>query len=208
MMPADFIPMAEESGLVEPLGEWVMAEACRTAGLLPLGTVAINVSPVQLRNPHFAMRAIRIISESEIDPRRVELEITETALIENAELCARNLRTLRAFEIRIALDDFGTGYSSLQHLREFEVDRVKIDRTFVDRIDGPGGAGAIIRAIVDLAHSTGLQATAEGVETLDQKIFLEFDRVRRAPGLLSGAANDGDRARASARDQRLRCTLP
>ena len=103
----------------------------------------------------------------------MELEITETALIENAEECARNLRLLRTFGIRIALDDFGTGYSSFRHLREFEVDRVKIDRTFVDKIDMNDGGSAIIRAIIDLAHSTGLQATAEGVETEEQKTFLE-----------------------------------
>jgi diguanylate cyclase (GGDEF)-like protein len=173
MPAAAFIPVAEETGLIEPLGEWVMAEACRAARDWPVATVSINVSPVQLRNPHFANRAIGIISETGIDPSRVELEITETALIENAEECARNLRLLRAFGIRIALDDFGTGYSSFKHLREFEVDRVKIDRTFVDKIDMEAGGSAIIRAIIDLAHSTGLQATAEGVETEEQKTFLE-----------------------------------
>jgi diguanylate cyclase (GGDEF)-like protein len=173
MSAAAFIPVAEETGLIEPLGEWVMTEACRAARGWPVGTISINISPVQLRNPHFATRAIGIISEAGIDPARVELEITETALIENAEECARNLRLLRAFGIRIALDDFGTGYSSFKHLREFEVDRVKIDRTFVDKIDMSIGGSAIIRAIVDLAHSTGLQATAEGVETQEQKAFLE-----------------------------------
>jgi diguanylate cyclase (GGDEF)-like protein len=173
MPPAAFIPVAEETGLIEPLGEWVMAEACSAARDWPIGTISINVSPVQLRNPHFATRAIGIISEAGIEAGRVELEITETALIENAEECARNLRLLRTFGIRIALDDFGTGYSSFKHLREFEVDRVKIDRTFVDKIDPAAGGSAIIRAIVDLAHSTGLQATAEGVETQEQKSFLE-----------------------------------
>jgi diguanylate cyclase (GGDEF)-like protein len=173
MPAAAFIPVAEETGLIEPLGEWVMAEACRAARGWPVGTVSINVSPVQLRNPHFANRAVGIISEAGIEPGRVELEITETALIDNAEECARNLRLLRAFGIRIALDDFGTGYSSFKHLREFEVDRVKIDRTFVDKIDMRIGGSPIIRAIVDLAHSTGLRATAEGVETEEQKAFLE-----------------------------------
>jgi len=173
MPAAAFIPVAEETGLIEPLGEWVMAEACRAARDWPSSTVSINVSPVQLRNPHFANRAIGIIGEAGVDPTRVELEITETALIENAEECARNLRLLRAFGIRIALDDFGTGYSSFKHLREFEVDRVKIDRTFVDKIDMRAGGSAIIRAIIDLAHSTGLQATAEGVETEEQRSFLE-----------------------------------
>jgi len=171
--PAAFIPVAEESGLIEPLGEWVMLESLRAARDWPIGTISVNVSPVQLRNPHFASRTIGIIGEAEIDPCRVELEITETALIEGTAECATNLRLLRAFGVRIALDDFGTGYSSFSHLREFEVDRVKIDRTFVDKIDVENGGSAIIQAIIDLARSTGLQTTAEGVETGEQKVFLQ-----------------------------------
>lgn len=170
--PAQFVPIAEKIGLIEPLGEWVMAEACRAARDWAVDTLSINISPVQLKNPHFAYRAIGIISEAEIDPARVELEITESALIKNAALCATNLRMLRAFGIRIALDDFGTGYSSFGSLREFEVDRVKIDRSFVDKIDVAGKGSAIIQAIVDLARSTGLKTTAEGVETDEQKHFL------------------------------------
>jgi diguanylate cyclase (GGDEF)-like protein len=171
--PAAFVPVAEKTGLIEPLGEWVMAEACRTAKDWPVETISINISPVQLKNPHFAYRAIGIISDSGIDPERVELEITETALIENADQVSANLRLLRAFGIRIALDDFGTGYSSFSHLREFEVDRVKIDRTFVDKINVGAAGSAIIQAIVDLARSTGLQTTAEGVETDEQRDFLK-----------------------------------
>ncbi|MDT9600186.1 putative bifunctional diguanylate cyclase/phosphodiesterase [Sphingosinicella rhizophila] len=173
MPPAAFIPIAEETGLIEPLGEWVMAEACKAAKDWPIQTISINVSPVQLRNPHFGYRAIGIISDAGIDPARVELEITETALIDSATQFAVNLRLLRAFGIRIALDDFGTGYSSFSHLREFEVDRVKIDRTFVDKISVDAGGSALIRAIIDLARSTGLQTTAEGVETDEQKSFLQ-----------------------------------
>jgi diguanylate cyclase (GGDEF)-like protein len=195
MSAATFIPVAEETGLIEPLGEWVMAEACRAGREWPVATVSVNVSPVQLRNPHFANRAIGIISEAGIDPGRVELEITETALIENAEECARNLRLLRAFGIRIALDDFGTGYSSFKHLREFEVDRVKIDRTFVDKIDANAGGSAIIRAIIDLAHSTGLQATAEGVETEEQKAFLEAAGCDELQGFFMAMPMSGDEIR-------------
>jgi diguanylate cyclase (GGDEF)-like protein len=171
--PAVFIPVAEEIGMIEPLGEWVLAQACHDARDWPIGTVSINVSPVQLRNPHFAGRAIGIISEAGIEPGRVELEITETAIVEDVGQCASNLRVLREFGVRVALDDFGTGYSSFSHFNKFEVDRVKIDRTFVDQIDAREGGSAIIQAIVELARSSGFRTTAEGVETDEQKVFLE-----------------------------------
>jgi diguanylate cyclase (GGDEF)-like protein len=171
--PAVFVPIAEETGLIEPLGEWVMACACREAAAWPIETVAINVSPVQLRKPHFASRAIAIISDAGIDPGRIELEITETAMLDDAAQCATNLRLLKKLGLRIALDDFGTGYSSFRHFNEFEVDRVKIDRSFVDRINMQDGGSAIIQAMIDLARSSGFQTTAEGVETDEQKAFLE-----------------------------------
>ncbi len=171
--PAVFIPVAEEIGLIEPLGEWVIEEACREARDWPIDTLSINVSPVQLRNPHFATRAIAIISASGMDPRRLEFEVTETAVVEDATQCATNLRLLRAFGIRVALDDFGTGYSSFSHFNTFQVDRVKIDRTFVDKIDASEGGSAIIQAIVNLARASGFRTTAEGVETEEQKAFLE-----------------------------------
>ncbi len=171
--PAVFIPVAEESGLIERLGEWVLARACNDARDWPIKTVSINVSPVQLRKPHFAARAISIISDARIAPDRIELEITETAILEDGPQCATNLRLLRALGIRIALDDFGTGYSSFSHFNQFEVDRVKIDRTFVDKINVSEGGSAIIQAIVDLARSSGFHTTAEGVETEEQKSFLQ-----------------------------------
>ena len=171
--PTVFIPVAEEIGMIEPLGEWVLARACREARDWPIETLSINVSPVQLRNPHFATRAISIISDAGIDPNKLEFEVTETAVVENADQCATNLRLLRAFGIRVALDDFGTGYSSFSHFNAFQVDRVKIDRTFVDKIDSNEGGSAIIQAIVELARASGFRTTAEGVETNEQKAFLE-----------------------------------
>ena len=173
LSPSIFIPVAEESGLIEPLGEWVIEQACRDAMHWPVETVSINVSPVQLRNPHFATRAIAIMSRTGIDPARVEFELTETAIVGDAGQCAVNLRLLREFGVRVALDDFGTGYSSFSHFNQFEVDRVKIDRTFVDKIDVSEGGSAIIQAIVDLARSSGFRTTAEGVETEEQRAFLE-----------------------------------
>lgn len=171
--PSVFIPVAEESGLIEPIGEWVLARACSDGRDWPIGTISINVSPVQLRKPHFATRVISIISDAGIAPERIELEITETAVLEDARQCATSLRLLREFGVRVALDDFGTGYSSFSHFNEFEVDRVKIDRTFVDKINVAEGGSAIIQAMVHLARSSGFRTTAEGVETEEQKAFLQ-----------------------------------
>jgi len=166
--PATFVPIAEETGLIEPLGEWVLRQACLDARDWPVATLAVNVSTVQLRNPAFAATVMTILQETGFDSSRLELEITETSLIEDAPLCQPNISYLRGQGIGFALDDFGTGYSSFAHLREFEVDRLKIDRSFVAGIDGPDGGGAIIRAIVDLAHAGGMAVTAEGVETEEQ----------------------------------------
>jgi EAL domain-containing protein (putative c-di-GMP-specific phosphodiesterase class I) len=172
LFPAMFVPIAEETGLIEQLGEWVLGQACRAAVRWPLRTIAVNVSAVQLRNANFADRVIAVLEATGLDPGRLELEITETSFIENAANCQPNLLALRLRGIKVALDDFGTGYSSFTHLQNFTVDRLKIDRSFVDSI-GSGEAGsAIIQAIVDLAKASGLQITAEGVETLEQGAFL------------------------------------
>jgi diguanylate cyclase (GGDEF)-like protein len=182
--PAVFIPIAEESGLIEPLGDWILTEACAAAAHWPIVKVAVNVSAVQLRSPRFAKRVLEIVKHSGLKPERLELELTETALMESAEQCAPNIRTLRAAGVGIALDDFGTGYSSLSHLREFEVDRVKIDRSFVNGIDRTGDGTAIIQAIVDLAQATGLKITAEGVETQEQSNFLSKIGCNELQGFL------------------------
>jgi diguanylate cyclase (GGDEF)-like protein len=170
--PSLFIPIAEENGLIETLGEWVLIEACKAARHWPLGTIAVNISAVQLRNSQFAQRVIRILREAGMDAHRLELEITETSFLENVEQCRDNLKRLRAAGIRISLDDFGTGYSSFSHLHEYEVDRLKIDRSFTNAIDHSAEGSAIIRAIISLAQSSGLKVTAEGVETSEQSHFL------------------------------------
>ncbi len=172
MTPATFIPVAEETGLIEPLGEWVLAQACAAARDWPIETIAVNVSAVQLRNPRFAARAIAIVRDSGLDPRKLELEITETSFLDNLGHCGPNLAALRAQGMRIALDDFGTGYSSFNHLRLFHVDRLKIDRSFVHGISRTGNESPIIRAIVELARARGIAVTAEGVETAEQRDFL------------------------------------
>jgi diguanylate cyclase (GGDEF)-like protein len=172
LSPAMFVPIAEETGLIEQLGEWVLDQACRAAVRWPISTISVNVSAVQLRNADFANRVLAVLRSSGLDPSRLELEITETSFIENAANCQPNLIALRSHGIKFALDDFGTGYSSFTHLQNFNVDRLKIDRSFVDGI-GTGKKGSpIIQAIVDLAKASGLKITAEGVETVEQSTFL------------------------------------
>ncbi len=170
--PALFVPIAEQTGLIERLGEWVLDQACRAAVRWPVSTISVNVSAVQLRNADFADRVLAMLEASGLDPSRLELEITETSFIENAANCQPNLVALRLHGIKFALDDFGTGYSSFTHLQKFAVDRIKIDRSFVDGIGAGGQGSPLIQAIVDLAKASGLKITAEGVETAQQSAFL------------------------------------
>jgi len=172
MMPATFIPIAEATGLIVPLGEWVLERACATAVGWPINSVSVNVSAVQLRDDRFADMVLAILARTGLDPAHLELEITETSFIESAAKCQLQLATLRARGVQIALDDFGTGYSSFTHLRHFDIDRIKIDQSFVSGIDMRDGGSAIIQAIVDLAKASGMQVTAEGVETREQSAFL------------------------------------
>ncbi|MES2495917.1 MAG: EAL domain-containing protein [Pseudomonadota bacterium] len=172
MLPDQFIPIAEECGLVETLGEWVLEQACIVAARWPAGTISVNLSAVQLRNPSLAERVYAILKRTRLDPGRLELEITETSFVDSSEKCRSNLGWLRDIGVRIALDDFGTGYSSFRHLRGFEVDRIKIDRSFVSTIQAGQAGSPVIQAIVDLARVSGLETTAEGVETDQQRLFL------------------------------------
>jgi diguanylate cyclase (GGDEF)-like protein len=170
--PGRVIAVAEETGLIVPLGNWILQEALAFAGRWPALHVAINVSPVQLRHPDFVTRTLQAVSDSCLPYGHLELEVTETALIDDLTVVNSNLATLRASGIRIALDDFGTGYSSLRHLHRCAVDRVKIDRSFVSGLEGGSEAAAIVRAVIQLGHAMGLQVTAEGVETELQRRFL------------------------------------
>jgi diguanylate cyclase (GGDEF)-like protein len=170
--PLVFMSVAEESGLIETLGAWVLREACLRAVSWPLQTVAVNVSAIELRNPAYAERVREILSATGFKPQMLELEVTESALTDGAGNCECNLKTLRTLGIRISLDDFGTGFSSLERLQQLEVDRIKIDRSFVRGFGRSGKDKAIIKAIVDLAHAKGLKVTAEGVETVEQSEYL------------------------------------
>ena len=171
--PDRFIPLAEECGLIEKLGERVLREACTAAARWPIETIAVNASPVELRSSSYAMRVTNILMASGLNPRRLELELTEGAFLDTSGECKRNIDALRAMGVRIALDDFGTGFSSLGRLHEMEVDRIKIDRSFVQGFGNANGDEAIVQAIVDLARAKGLKTTAEGVETTSQHALLE-----------------------------------
>ncbi len=163
--PAEFIPLAEETGLIVPIGDWVIREACAHAAQWPGDlSVAVNISPRQFGSAGLAQTVIQALAASGLAPARLELEITESIFIGNVERTLAVLHSLRALGVRIALDDFGTGYSSLSYLRSFPFDKLKIDQSFVHGLDGDLSAQAIIRAITTLADALGIETLAEGVE--------------------------------------------
>jgi len=168
LSPASFIPVAEETGLIHDLGDFVLREACRAAAGWST-PVSVNVSARQIAEPGFPGQVAAILAQNGIAPAQLEIEITEMALLENTRETRPNIQALRASGVRIALDDFGTGCSSLSNLRDFSVDRIKIDRSFVQGLEHAANGPALVRAIVDLARAAGLKVTAEGVETADQR---------------------------------------
>ncbi len=166
--PAHFVPVAEATALIIPLGAFVLREACRMGARWPGYTIAVNISPVQLRDPAFPGTVFQLLNETGMHAEDLELEITEGILLEEASIAADALRIFRAAGIRIALDDFGTGYSSLNYLKRYPVDRIKIDRSFVSQL-APGSVSVpIVDAMVNLAHALKIEVTAEGVETSQQ----------------------------------------
>jgi EAL domain-containing protein (putative c-di-GMP-specific phosphodiesterase class I) len=170
--PAEFIPIAEETGLINQLGEWVLSTACAEATTWPDPIrLAVNVSPVQFKSGTLALKVIAALAATGLAADRLELEITEAVLIRDDEAALAILHQLRAIGVRIALDDFGTGYSSLSYLQRFPFDKIKIDRCFVTDIAEPGGSG-IVRAVVDIAAERHMTTTAEGVETSEQQRML------------------------------------
>ena len=171
--PAEFIPIAEETGLIDQLGEWVLATACAEAATWPDAIrLAVNVSPVQFRSGTLALKIVAALSASGLPANRLELEITEAVLIRDDDAALAILHQLRAIGVRIALDDFGTGYSSLSYLQRFPFDKIKIDRCFVDDIAEPSGSSGIVRAVVNIAAERHMTTTAEGVETQQQQELL------------------------------------
>ncbi len=195
--PAEFIPVAEETGLIVPIGEWVIQQACREARQWPDDVrVAVNVSSVQFRKPGLEAVLLRAIAASGIEPGRLELEITESIFLESSEATLSVLHSLRALGVRIALDDFGTGYSSLRYLQSFPFDKIKIDRSFIEQLLTRHGSSAIVRAITDLARSLGMETTAEGVEDAEQLAELRRHGCSSVQGYLFSRPVDAEGARA------------
>ena len=167
--PAEFIPVAEETGLINQLGEWVLTTACAEAATWPDDIkIAVNVSPVQFKSGTLALKIVAALAASGLQASRLELEITEAVLIRDDEAALAILHQLRAIGVRIALDDFGTGYSSLSYLQRFPFDKIKIDRCFVNDIAEPDGSSCIVQAVVNIAAARHMTTTAEGVETQQQ----------------------------------------
>jgi len=190
VMPGEFIPLAEETGLIVPIGEWVLRQACAEAATWPDHvSVSVNLSPIQCKSRTLFQMVFNAVAAAGIAARRLELEITESALLQDSEATLANLRQLHEFGVRIAMDDFGTGYSSLGYLRKFPFDKIKIDRCFVkDLSTGGAGALAIVRAISRLGSALGLTITAEGVETQEQLETIRDEGCTEMQGYLISAA--------------------
>jgi EAL domain-containing protein (putative c-di-GMP-specific phosphodiesterase class I) len=181
--PAIFVPIAERTGFIEDIGEWILRRACEDALAWPRLIVAVNISPVQFRRPGLADRIERILSESAFDSRRIELEITETALLDAEAAVLQAIEQLHPRGVSFALDDFGTGYSSLSSLRRFPIDKIKIDRSFVQNV-GLTIDATIVHAVVSIGRALGLKVVAEGVETVEQQRFVATAGVHAMQGYL------------------------
>jgi diguanylate cyclase (GGDEF)-like protein len=187
--PSRFIPLAEDCGLIARLTDMLFARACDDAIEWPADvTLAFNISPVLLHDPGFPLRIMAALGRSGLQPQRLELEITESALVRDLDAAQSVLGALRAAGIRIALDDFGTGYSSLYHLRNFKLDKIKIDRSFIDAMAVDPDSAAIVRALVGLGAGLGLDVTAEGVETEEQRQLLAAQGCVQGQGFLYSEA--------------------
>jgi len=187
--PAEFIPIAEDTGLINQLGEWVLATACAEAATWPDDIkLAVNVSPVQFKSGTLALKVVAALAASGLVASRLELEITEAVLIRDDEAALAILHQLRAIGVRIALDDFGTGYSSLSYLQRFPFDKIKIDRCFVNDIAEPDGSSWIVRAVVNIAAERRMTTTAEGVETPQQQQLLRALGCNEMQGYLFSPA--------------------
>jgi EAL domain-containing protein (putative c-di-GMP-specific phosphodiesterase class I) len=185
--PAEFIPVAEECGLIVPLGEWAMNEACRAAAAWPKHlSVAVNLSPVQFEKPGLVNVVVGALAKSGLEASRLELEITESVLLHDSAANVAVLDELSERGVSIALDDFGTGYSSLSYLQRFSFDRIKIDHSFIRDINRNVGSLKIVRAIVMLAHNLGLVVTAEGVETDEQLAAVRGEGCDEVQGYYTG----------------------
>ena len=191
ILPDEFISIAEDSGLILELGELVLRAACEQAARrevagLPAVRIAVNISAVQFREPSLAGMVASVLNETGLDPCLLELEITESAAMRHAVLALDILRDLTALGVKVSLDDFGTGYSSLQHLKEFPIHALKIDRSFVSGVTVKANDAAIVRAIIAIGQCLGLKVIAEGIETHSQLAFLKDHTCDWYQGFLLG----------------------
>jgi diguanylate cyclase (GGDEF)-like protein len=187
--PSTFIAIAEESGLIFALADQLLRTACREAAQWPSDfTLAFNISPLQLRDPGLGLRILAILGETGLAPRRLEIEITESAIVGDGQLARKIIDDLRAAGVRVALDDFGTGYATMSQLLSFRFDKIKIDRSFVEKLGTDADSEVIVRAIIGLAKGLGLTTTAEGIETKDQLADLKADGCVEGQGYLFAKA--------------------
>jgi EAL domain-containing protein (putative c-di-GMP-specific phosphodiesterase class I) len=189
--PRRFIALAEETGLIVPIGKWVLRTACaqnkawQDQGLAPI-VVSVNVSPRQFRQENIVQTVAAVLEETGLEPRFLELELTESMVMHDAPQLVAMLDELKNLGVQIAVDDFGTGYSSLSYLKRFPVDRLKIDRSFVEHIASDADDATIVRTIIALGHNLGLKVVAEGVESDEQLRFLRSNHCDEAQGFLLG----------------------
>jgi EAL domain-containing protein (putative c-di-GMP-specific phosphodiesterase class I) len=185
--PGTFIPLAEESGIIIELGEWILRTACREAASWPWPLhIAINLSPVQFQHGDLPKLVHQVLLETGLSPARLELEITEGVLIGDFNRAVAILRRLKNLGVRIAMDDFGTGYSSLSYLQSFPFDKIKIDRSFIANLGRSQQAATIVRAVIALGHGLALPVVAEGVETAEQLKFLASESCNEIQGYFVG----------------------
>jgi EAL domain-containing protein (putative c-di-GMP-specific phosphodiesterase class I) len=181
------VPIAEACGLIVPMGRWVLREACRQAqawideGRRPMA-VAVNISAVEFRDSHFLDNVRAILTETRLNARYLELELTETSLIQHPEATALALQALQNMGVQVAIDDFGTGYSSLSYLRQFPVNGLKIAQSFVQEISADPVVTSIVCAVISMGKSLGHRVIAEGVETREQLAFLQAQRCGQGQG--------------------------
>jgi EAL domain-containing protein (putative c-di-GMP-specific phosphodiesterase class I) len=197
--PEDFVPIAEETGLIVPLGFWVLRTACKqiTVWLEQFPEhedlfVSVNVAEKQLQQPDFVERVAQALREANLDPKRLKLEVAETVLMEDPDYTQALVGDLANLGVQVQIDDFGTGYSSLSYLNRFNIDTLKIDRSFVSRVSLAGEKSVVVQAIIKLARDLGIRVIAEGVETEEQSEHLKLLRCEEGQGFLYSKPVNGD----------------